>query len=101
MLGVVPWNPDRSEAAVPDHRLDPYRDRGALVRLGDQEVMRIYVQVDALWTQTSGHLWWRRWSKPREFVILHMFLVDGVKGHWFLPGGGRGTCPVTVTRSAR
>lgn len=24
-----------------------------------------------------------------------------VKGHWFLPGGGRGTCPVTVTRSAR
>ena len=25
----------------------------------------------------------------------------GVKGHWFLPRGGRETCPVTVTRSAR
>jgi len=24
-----------------------------------------------------------------------------VKGHWFLPGGGRETCPVTVTRTAR
>ena len=24
-----------------------------------------------------------------------------VKGHWFLPRGGRETCPVTVTRSAR
>ena len=25
----------------------------------------------------------------------------GVKGHWDLPRGGRGTCPVTVTSSAR
>ncbi len=24
-----------------------------------------------------------------------------VKGHWFLPGGGRETCLVTVTRIAR
>lgn len=26
---------------------------------------------------------------------------SGVKGHWDLPRGGRGTCPVTVTSSAR
>ena len=26
---------------------------------------------------------------------------QGVKGHWFLPGGGHETCPVAATRIAR
>ena len=83
----MPWNPDRSEVAVADHRLDVYRDRGAFVSLGDQEVMQIYVQVDALWTQTSGHLWWRQFSRLREFVILHMLFEDGSQSDaWLMEG---------------
>ncbi|GAB3820569.1 hypothetical protein GCM10028820_26940 [Tessaracoccus terricola] len=73
----VSWKPGRSTMVVPDHRLDPYRDLGAVVRFGDHEIMQIYVQVDAVSRQTSGHLWWRQWSRPREFVILHMLMEDG------------------------
>ena len=50
--------------------------------------MRIYVQVDSLWTLTSGHLWWRRWSKPREFVILHMLLKSDSQSDSWLWGVG-------------
>jgi hypothetical protein len=70
----MPWRPDWSPSPV-DHRLDPYRDRGGVVLL-DDGVLRIYVQVDQMCTQVSGHLWWRRWSPPREFVILHMLLDE-------------------------
>lgn len=49
--------------------------------------MRIYVQVDALWTQTSGHLWWRQFSPLREFVILHMLFEDGSQSDaWLMEG---------------
>jgi hypothetical protein len=34
--------------------------------------------------------------KPLGQLMRHT-----VKGHWFLPGGGRETCPVAVTSFAR
>lgn len=79
----MPWRPDRSESSPVDHRLDPYRDRGGVVLLDDDQVFGIYVQVDALWTQISGHLWWRGWSPPGEFVIVHM-LFDEAQGDTWL-----------------
>lgn len=80
----VPRRPDRSQSPRTDHRLDPYRNRGGVVVLDDHQVLHVYVQVDALWTQTSGHLWWRRWSPPREFVILHMLFDDETQGDTWL-----------------
>jgi hypothetical protein len=36
-----------------------------------------------------------------EFTYETRYAGSSVKGHWFLPRGGRETCPVTVTRTAR
>lgn len=35
-----------------------------------------YVQPDVLSTVIGGHLWWRRWSPPEEFVILWIRTPD-------------------------
>jgi len=73
----VPWKPPFTDLVEVDHRLDPYRNRGASVGDTDRRVMRVYVQVDSLSTQRSGCLWWRVWSTPREFIVLHMLMEDG------------------------
>ncbi len=43
--------------------------------------------------------------KPGTHDVKALFAKTGwrvpVKGHWNLPRGGRETCPVTVTRTAR
>ena len=44
----------------------------------------MYVQPEVMSTVVGGHLWWRRWSPPQEFVILviqtpdHHFTDDWV-----------------------
>ena len=52
----------------------------------DRLVMRIFVQVDSLRTQRSGHLWWRKWSEPQEFVVLHIVMDDGTYDEAWLWG---------------
>ncbi|MBK8446529.1 MAG: hypothetical protein IPL41_07590 [Micropruina sp.] len=64
------WN--RSVAAS---RLDPYRHRAATLSRDGVEVGTLYVEPDHLTTQT-GHLWWRSFSDPREFVKLWI-TIDG------------------------
>ena len=65
--GCVPFNPSPG-CAVPDPRFDPYRERaGALSREGEP-VGLLYLRFDTCWTQVGGHLWWRRWSEPKEQV---------------------------------
>lgn len=73
----MPWWPKDCDGGVVDHRIDPYRDRGAVVSDNGEPVMRVFVQVDLERQHAAGHLWWRRWSPPREFVVLHMLMRDG------------------------
>ncbi|MFC7593689.1 hypothetical protein ACFQU3_00075 [Terrabacter sp. GCM10028922] len=68
----MPWRPSDFDGAVVDHRIDPYRDRGAVVSDNGEPVMRVFVQVARERRLVAGRLWWRRWSEPQEFVILHM-----------------------------
>jgi hypothetical protein len=72
------WNPPR-KAPPParDQRLDGFRDRAA--RVFDEEdsvLLTLYVQTDFRWRRAGGHLWWRRWSHPEEFVLLHRVSED-------------------------
>ncbi|WP_030201824.1 hypothetical protein [Terrabacter tumescens] len=75
----MPLWPKDYDGALVDHRLDPYRDRAAVVSDNGEPAMQVFIQVDLERKQTAGHLWWRRWSHPREFVVLHMLMCDGVQ----------------------
>jgi len=58
------WRPSRT-ALPPAHRVDRYAFRaGDLSRPGDPTTSYALVLPMIVWTQTGGHLWWRRWSDP-------------------------------------
>lgn len=73
--GSVPWKPDWSQL-VPDSRLDPYRHRAAALSRDGVAVGTLYAEPDHLTTRISGHLWWRSFSEPREFLKLWI-TIDG------------------------
>lgn len=46
----------------------------------------MYVQPDVMSLQVGGHLWWRKWSPEREFVILYLETPDfRDTDTWILP----------------
>lgn len=63
---------------IPHARLGPYRRRAGRIIDPEGSTGLIYVDVSVICTQLGGHLWWRRWSEPREFVILSMIYPDGL-----------------------
>jgi len=71
----VSWKPDWSQL-VADPRLDPYRHRGASLSRDGVAFGTLYAEPDHLTTQTTGHLWWRSFSGPREFLKLWI-TIDG------------------------
>lgn len=73
---AVPWQPP-IELARTNTRLDPYRHRAARFRDHSGRSGTFYVEPDALSTQLSGYLWWRRWSPLEEFVILWIETPEG------------------------
>ena len=81
----MPWRPDFSLVGEhADPRLDGLRDRVAVIRRQDAVVLHMLVRSDFTCTQTGGHLWWRRWSEPREFLVLLGEDPEGqlVLDHW-------------------
>ena len=71
----VPWKPDWSDLQ-PDPRLDPYRNRAALLIRDGVEVGGLYAEPEYLAIQERGHLWWRSYTAPREILKL-WWQVDG------------------------
>jgi hypothetical protein len=72
----MPFRPPPGHAD-PDPRFDPYRERaGALADQGEPFGV-IYLRFDTCWWQLGGHLWWRRWSEPREQVTGYLALNYG------------------------
>lgn len=44
------------------------------------------MQPDVLSTLRSGHLWWKRWAPPEEFVILWVLEKNEYESNdWILP----------------
>lgn len=74
------------QGAKPNPRLDRYRHRAARFRNDSGRRGHFYVQPSELATAISGHLWWKRWSPPQEFVILWIEDPDGRDTDtWILP----------------
>jgi len=82
----VPWSPPKDVPPLRNQRLDPYRHRAARFTHKSGRSGTFYVQPDATSTMLSGHLWWRRWSPLREFVILWIITPDHRDtDSWVLP----------------
>jgi hypothetical protein len=63
----MPWRPPYELIAqARDVRLDPYRERAAILTSRGDLDATLLLRMETYWTQTSGHLWWRHWSEPYE-----------------------------------
>lgn len=79
----MPWRPPRGDEGKPrDFRLDPYRERAAILTSGTGRDATLFVRVETWWMSTGGHLWWRRWSDPYEVPHGYMLFVDGEFHDW-------------------
>lgn len=82
-LTCMPWRPPADAPEARDSRLDPYRDRAAVLRDEEGVFATIYVRVETYWRRVGGHLWWRRWADPHEVLIGVMdFEHDGMHTDW-------------------
>ena len=59
-----------------DRRFDRYRNRVARLFRGDEEVGLLLVTAVPYAEVESGHLWWKKWSTPREQLWTYTIL-DG------------------------
>lgn len=62
---------------VPLSRLAPFRRRVGRFTDAQGRVGMLYIDSTVLRTQAAGHLWWRRWSDPREAALLYVEYPDG------------------------
>ncbi|GAA4609765.1 hypothetical protein GCM10023107_93310 [Actinoplanes octamycinicus] len=72
----MPFRPPPGHAD-PDPRFDPYRERAGVLADQGEPFGVLYLRFDTSWRQLGGHLWWRRWSEPREHVTGYLALNDG------------------------
>ena len=81
----MPWRPpDETESQARDVRLDPYRERAAILSgRGDLDAT-LYVSIETHWTQVSRHLWWRHWSDPYEVPHGYMMFAEGRFDDWLV-----------------
>jgi len=79
------WRPPyENETQARDARLDPYRERAAILISRGEQIATLYVRMETYWTQTGGHLWWRKWSKPYEVPHGYMMFADGTATDWLV-----------------
>ncbi len=71
-------------SAVRNPRLDRYWNRAGVVSDGDRQLSTVFVEISSFVTQLSGHLWWKRFGEPYEFIILHERMADGFITDHFL-----------------
>lgn len=62
---------------VPHPRLAPFRRQVGRFADGQRRVGMLYIDSTVLRTQMAGHMWWRRWSDPREAALLFVEYPDG------------------------
>ncbi len=72
----MPWYPS-FEQAVPDPRLDPYRNRVGRLTCDGALAAWILVETGFEAEELGGHLWWRRFGPLREFVVDYVTVNHG------------------------
>lgn len=81
----MPWRPAHElPAQARDARLDPYRERAAILTSRADLDATLFLRMEAHWTQTSGHLWWRQWSEPCELPHGYMVFTNGEFDDWIV-----------------
>lgn len=79
------WRPTfENESQGRDYRLDPYRERAAILIADGEVTATLSVRVETWWTRRSGYLWWKRWSQPFELPHGYMRFVDGSFDDWIV-----------------
>jgi hypothetical protein len=81
----MPWRPPYElPAQARDVRLDPYRERAAILTSRGDLDATLFLRMETYWTQTSGHLWWRQWSEPYELPHGYMEFMNGEFDDWIV-----------------
>jgi hypothetical protein len=84
-VGFMSWRPPyENETQARDARLDPYRERAAILTSGGDRDATLFLRMETYWTHTGGHLWWRQWSKPYEVPHGYMMFADGGFDDWLV-----------------
>ena len=60
----------------PDHVLDPLRDRIAELRENGRREGLIATRVETQWAESTGVLWWKIWTQPREVLVFEISWLD-------------------------
>jgi hypothetical protein len=77
------WRPPyEDESQAHDPRLDPYRERAAILSGSRDLDATLFLRMETYWPQISGHLWWRRWSEPYESPHGYMVFTNGEFDDW-------------------
>jgi hypothetical protein len=76
--------PYENESQARDARLDPYRERAAILTSRADRDATLFLRMETYWTHTSGHLWWRQWSEPYEVPHGYMMFADGGFDDWLV-----------------
>src|SRR3954447_16829491 len=85
MVGITPWRPPfENELRARDARLDPYRERAAILTRPGGRVATLLLRMETYWTQAGGHLWWRQWSQPYDVPHGYMMFADGGFDDWLV-----------------
>ena len=81
----MPWRPPLElPAPARDVRLDPYRERAAVLTSRGDFDATLFLRTETYWTQKSGHLWWRQWSEPYELPHGYMVFMNGEFEDWIV-----------------
>jgi hypothetical protein len=77
------WRPPyENEPQARDARLDPCRERAAILTSSRDLDATLFLRMESYWPQTSGHLWWRQWSEPYESPHGYMVFTNGGFTDW-------------------
>lgn len=49
---------------------------------GPHDGAQVLLRAETQWSRVSGHLWWSRWSAPREVVRCSLRRTDGTATDW-------------------
>lgn len=77
----MPWKTDWAHP-VADPRLDPYRHRAASLSSKGLALGALYAEPDHVATQSTGHLWWKSFCEPREFLKLWITISGRQTDAW-------------------
>lgn len=84
----MPWSPpqDAGPGGEPSHPALEFGDRAGRLLDADAPGALIFLAVETHWERVGGHLWWSRWSAPREVIRAVLQDEAGRATSWVISG---------------